>query len=185
MSVIFTLTLDSFASAVDFDSDIQPILQDHCFKCHSGPKAKRKIRYDEKRYLKEVIGTHSEAVIVPGSPEKSLLIKLASLPQTDTSAMPPPRRGEPLNSAELALIRKWIAEGANLESDSSSAPTTTMADRNTIHTWTNEKGKTLRAAFIGVEGHNVKLRKEDGEEISYPISMLSDESQKLARELYQ
>lgn len=186
---VFSLPL-SMAMAVDFEKDIQPILKASCFKCHSGPRAKAKIRYDNVRYFKEVIGTDEYAIVVPGEPDKSKLLKLASLPQTATDAMPPPKaKGKPLKQKQLALIRQWILEGASLEprpSAAESAPTTTAtpAEENIkIHTWTNTKGKSLPAAFVSLSGDSVKLRKEDGSEFDYPLSMLSEESKKLAADL--
>lgn len=176
--------------AVDFERDIQPILKDHCYKCHSGPRAKKKIRYDNVRYFKEVVGTDDHAVVIPGNPDASLMLKLASLPRTATDAMPPPRRGEPMNSAELALLRKWIAEGASFESQpeepaSETTSATEMADEDKLHEWTNSAGNKLQAAFVGLEGDTVKLKKEDGTEFNYPLSKLSSESQQLAKLLAQ
>ncbi|MDF1752367.1 MAG: hypothetical protein P1U89_06320 [Verrucomicrobiales bacterium] len=181
----------SLASAVDFEKDIQPILKDHCFKCHSGPKAKAKVRYDNAKYFAEVIGNHDHAVVVPGKPDESKMLKLASLPQTATDAMPPPkaRNVTPLNATEKALIRQWILEGASLEPQPEGMPasetTTTESapDPNQIHSWTNLEGKSLQAIFVSSNGSVVTLRKEDGSEFGYPISKLNPESQKLAADL--
>lgn len=186
LAAVVTSFSSTAVLAVDYERDIQPILKDHCFKCHSGPKAKRKVRYDNVRYFKEVIGTHEDAVVVPGDPERSKMYKLSSLPPTSTDAMPPPRRGEPLNSAEKALIRKWIEEGASFESKPEEAPSTTPTsepDSNKVHTWSNTDGKTLEAAFVAATATMVTLRKEDGSEFNYPVAKLSAESRKLAADL--
>ncbi len=175
--------------AVDFEKDIQPILKDHCFKCHSGPNAKAKIRYDNVRFFKEVVGHHPEAVVVPGSPDKSKLLKLASLPQTSNEAMPPPRRGvPPMNTAELSLVRKWIQEGAIVEATTPEASSVTETPTSTesakqIQEWTNIEGKSLKAVFVSADESVVTLRKEDGEEIKYPLNKLSPASQELAEKL--
>lgn len=191
-ALVAMMFLSPFAMlhAVDFEKDIQPILKDHCFKCHSGPRAKAKIRYDNVRYFKEVIGTDQYAIVVPGKPDQSKLLKLASLPQTATDAMPPPKaKDEPMSARDLAMVRQWILEGASLEPRPSAAeaaptPTTeTAADPNKIHTWTNSKGKSLPATFVSLSGTAVKLRKEDGTEFDYPLNLLSEASQKLAAEL--
>jgi len=175
------------SQGLDFEKDIQPILKDHCFKCHSGPNAKAKIRYDNVRYFKEVVGDHPGAVVVPGSPEKSKLFQLASLPQTSNEAMPPPRRGvPPMNSGELSLVKKWIQEGAILEATTSEAPTTSETPTESasqIQEWTNIEGKTLKASFVSVDSSDVTLRKEDGAEIKYPLNKLSPASQQLAQKL--
>lgn len=167
--------------AVDFKKDIQPILKDHCYKCHSGPKAKKKIRYDNARYFAEVIGTHEDAVVIPGNPSGSKLLRLASLPRTATDAMPPPNRGgTPMSSSDLALVKKWIEEGASLDAKPSSPDT---PDLSKIHEWQNRDGAKLKAAFVSLKGSSVKLRKEDGTEFPYPLEKLSEKSQELAKSL--
>lgn len=177
----------SGVAALDFKKDIQPILKKKCFKCHSGPRAKGKLRYDDVAKLSARIGTDKDAVILPGSPSKSLLIVKASLPRSDTDAMPPPRRGDGLSSKELATIKQWIAEGAKLESSSGEGKDSHakhLGDRmKKFHSWTNTDGKTLKAAFVSSDGKTVTLRKEDGAEFAYPMSKLSQDSRKLAKEL--
>ncbi len=178
------------AAALDFERDIQPILKDHCFKCHSGPRAKAKLRYDDARYFAEAIGTHAEAVVVPGDPERSKMLRLASLPQTNTDAMPPRGRGESMNSAELAKLRRWIEQGASLESNPDADPPApdpapAAPESNKVLEWTNIDGASLRAVFVASDGTSVKLRKEDGTEFEYPLSKLSEESRQLARLLAQ
>ena len=173
------------AHAVDFDKDIEPILRKKCFKCHSGPRAKAGLRMDNLTYLAKKIGTEEDMPIHPGHPEKSLLVKFASLPRSDTNAMPPPRRGEGLSAVELGAIKTWITEGASLESkegepDSTDEP---AADMNKMHAWSNTDGKTLQAGFVRLDGTNVVLKKEDGTEFSYPMSSLSADSRMLAKDL--
>ena len=179
----------SRASAVDFDKEIQPILKEHCFRCHSGPRAKAKLRYDNKRYFKERIGDHEDAVVVPGSPDRSKLIKLASLPQTSADAMPPPkaRNVKPLTATKLNLIRQWITEGASLEpkpaGEKGEPEETPTPETGALQEWTNIDKVTLKAAFLHLKGDTVRLRKEDGSEFSYPLSKLTEKSQQLAKSL--
>ena len=187
--IVFALLAPTAAvQAVDFKKDIQPILKDHCFKCHSGPRAKRKIRYDNLRYFAEVIGTHEDAVVIPGNPNASKLLRLASLPRTATDAMPPPNRGgTPMSSSDLALVRKWIEAGASLEdkpsvSEQNPNPSPTPGpDMTKLHDWENTQGAKLKAAFVSMDATSVKLRKEDGSEFSYPLDKLSKKSQDLAK----
>ncbi|MDC0275529.1 MAG: c-type cytochrome domain-containing protein [Verrucomicrobiales bacterium] len=176
------------AHALDFDKDIEPILRKKCFKCHSGPRAKAGLRMDNLLYLAKKIGTEEDMPIHPGHPEKSLLVKKASLPRTDTDAMPPPRRGEGLSAIELGAIKTWITEGASLESKAAEPgdkPTTEKpaADMNKVYAWSNTDGKKLQAGFVRLEGTNVVLKKEDGTEFSYPMSSLSADSRKQAKDL--
>src|SRR5215471_10912051 len=58
-----------------FETKVRPIFAEHCFQCHSDKAAKLKgeLRLD----LPELVlkGGKSGPVLVPGDPEKSLLIK--------------------------------------------------------------------------------------------------------------
>ena len=174
--------------SVDFKEDVQPIFKKKCYKCHSGPRAKGKLRYDDEEKLASRIGTGEDAVFVPGDPVKSLAIIKASLPRTDTDAMPPPNRGDALNSTELGILKKWIMEGAKLESGDdagSDSPTSTepAADMNKMYDWTNTEGNTLKAGFVSSDGKSVVLKKEDGSEFTYPMSKLNLDSRAQAKKL--
>jgi len=174
------------AYAVDFDKEIYPIFRSKCFKCHSGPKAKKGLRYDDKRTLKEFIDGEDK-VIVTGKPRESLLLQKAMLPRDDTDAMPPPRRGDPMTSDEIRLVAKWIEEGAKLEADEDTADTgdgeKMKPDTDTRHTWVNTEGNEVKAGFVRMEADAVVLLLESGKEYPYPLSKLSADSQALAKKL--
>ena len=179
------------ARAVDFDKEVYPIFRSKCFKCHSGPKAKKGLRYDDKRTLKEFIDGEDK-VIVTGKPLESLLLQKAGLPRDDTDAMPPPRRGDPLTNDEMRLIAKWIEEGAKLEpgedvADGDAKPDMKEGDAptasDTVHTWVNTEGNQVKAGFVRLEETSVVLLLESGKEFSYALEKLSAESQALAKKL--
>ena len=101
------------ADALRFEKDILPIFYHHCFGCHSEKQAKPKgkLRLDTAR------GIRGSEVIVEGKPGESELLKRVSLPHTDEDVMPPLKGGaQPLNDAERAMLRQWIAAGAKLDS---------------------------------------------------------------------
>src|ERR1700688_2825455 len=56
-----------------FETKIRPILADNCWKCHGEQKHKGELRLDSRSAL--LAGGDSGAAIVPGHPEKSLLVK--------------------------------------------------------------------------------------------------------------
>ena len=179
------------SKAVDFESEIQPILKEHCAKCHSGPKAKRKIDYLKPKVLQGLMGTEEHHIINPGHPEKSMMLKLAALPRDDTKAMPPPKRGKPLNLAQIALIRKWISEGAKLEKSDSAADkstaseTTTESDAKKVYDWTSVTGSKIKASFVSLEDGAVTLHRIEGNRITVPIEKLAKDSQELIKKLAQ
>ncbi len=97
---------------VDYRKDIQPILREKCYSCHGGLAQKAKLRVDTVSLMKQG-GKHGPALI-PGSPEKSLLIE--RLTATDPEERMPPE-SPPLTSTQIDKIRLWIAQGAKGPSD--------------------------------------------------------------------
>jgi mono/diheme cytochrome c family protein len=111
---------------VDFKADIKPILDQSCVRCHrADPKNPRgpaaKLRLDDKEAAMK--GGKSGVAIVPGKADESLLYKLLSGPvkngEHEIAAMPKPRQRneafKPLSQDKIALIKKWIDQGAKWE----------------------------------------------------------------------
>lgn len=94
-----------------FESKIRPVLVEHCYSCHSsdttgGKKLKAGLAIDTREGL--LVGGESGPAIVPGKPEKSLLIQ--SLRHTaDAPEMPPTGK---LPAAVLADFDTWVRQGA-------------------------------------------------------------------------
>ena len=94
----------------EFQNQILPLLYGRCFSCHSEKQEKPKA---ELR-LDSVEGIREGAVIVPGNPDKSEMLRRVSLSLDDEDHMPPLKGGaQPLTESEVALLRRWIADGAN------------------------------------------------------------------------
>jgi mono/diheme cytochrome c family protein len=99
------------AEKIDFNSQIQPIFSENCYACH-GPdtsKIESGLRLDRKEDALK--GGESGKAIVPGNPEKSLIIERITHPDAD-DVMPPPAKKDRLKPEQVALIRQWISEGA-------------------------------------------------------------------------
>ncbi|MDQ3440786.1 MAG: PSD1 and planctomycete cytochrome C domain-containing protein [Planctomycetota bacterium] len=92
---------------VDFAKDIQPILTQHCVACHGEKKVKGHLRLDVKSLAME--GGTSGASIVPGQGVKSYLVKRLR-GEGDEEQMPLDK--DPLPEAQVALITRWIDQGA-------------------------------------------------------------------------
>jgi len=93
---------------VSFYSDIRPIFQAQCHGCHQPAKAKGDYvmtRFDA--LLKG--GDSGEKAIVPGKPDESQLITLIT-PINGEAEMP--QKADPLPAEQIALITRWVAEGA-------------------------------------------------------------------------
>ncbi|HZN32379.1 MAG TPA: PSD1 and planctomycete cytochrome C domain-containing protein [Pirellulaceae bacterium] len=105
------------AAEVDFGREVQPVLAAKCVRCHGPEKRENGLRLDAGRTILKG-GDNGPAVVARKSAE-SLMI-LAVTGKTDlVSKMPP--KGEPLTEAELALIRRWIDEGATFSSEAVAA----------------------------------------------------------------
>jgi mono/diheme cytochrome c family protein len=99
------------AEKVDFNSQIQPILSENCYACH-GPdeaKVKGKLRLDDRDLAMK--GGESGKAIVPGDAGKSLILERIQHSDPD-ELMPPPEKKERLKPEQVALIKRWIEEGA-------------------------------------------------------------------------
>jgi len=100
---------------VRYDRDIRPILSENCFACH-GPdehERKAKLRLDVKEG-----GMYADRegviAILPGKPDESELLSRLLTGDKD-EVMPPPETEKKLNPEEIALIKRWIEQGAEWE----------------------------------------------------------------------
>jgi hypothetical protein len=94
------------AAPLTFEKDVRPILKAHCFDCHGeGDKLKGGVDLRLRRFM--LSGGDNGPVLVPGKPDKSLLFTMVQ-----TGEMP--RREKKLTPEQIALIKKWIAGGANV-----------------------------------------------------------------------
>src|SRR5215813_9259380 len=102
---------------VDFKRQIEPIFARNCYQCHGAKKAMGRLRLDDKESALK--GGLSGAAIIPGDSKQSLLMKRI-LGEGDVARMP--MGGDPLMPTQIALIRRWIEQGANWSGDDQSAP---------------------------------------------------------------
>ena len=91
---------------VSFSGTVQPILQDHCKRCHDvGGKSTLYLM----TYEGVMKGGDMGPIVVPGDPDGSQIV--GSVEKTKTPYMPP-RVFPALTKDRIAAIRAWIAEGA-------------------------------------------------------------------------
>jgi hypothetical protein len=98
---------------VTFATQIKPIFEKSCVKCHGPEKQKAKLRLDTlEASLK---GGSNGKVIVPGKSAESILVHNVAHVGDEDSFMPPPDNKDkipPLNKEQIGLIRAWIDQGA-------------------------------------------------------------------------
>ena len=97
------------AAPVEFVRDIQPILDAQCYECHGTKKARGQLRLDRKSSV--FTGGMSGPAVAPGDSENSVLVRrLLGLDGEDRM----PLDKDPLSDAQIALIRRWIDQGATV-----------------------------------------------------------------------
>ena len=96
---------------VSYYKDIRPVFQSACQGCHQPAKNKGGyVMTDFKKMLAGGDSADKAKAIVPGKPDDSLLFEMLAPGKDGEVEMPP--KGHPLSKEDVALIRKWIAQGA-------------------------------------------------------------------------
>ena len=108
LTQLLCLTVSVGAKALDFDSEIRPLLQERCIECHGEKKNKADLRLDAKVHAFK--GGESGPAIVAGKAAESPLYQ--RLISTDKDERMPPKN-DPLPAEQIALIKQWIDSGAN------------------------------------------------------------------------
>jgi len=106
-------SVDDLPDVVGFNDHIRPILAQNCSACHGGVKKSGGLSYVFKE---EAIttGASGKKSIVPGDPDASYLIEKVSA-TNPAIRMPPPEHGPALTERQVALLKKWIKQGAEWE----------------------------------------------------------------------
>jgi uncharacterized membrane protein len=104
----------STKQGVTYATDIKPILDNSCVKCHSGDKPKAHLKLDTlENALK---GAKDGKVIIAGDSTKSMLIQAVAHATKDPDQWMPPLHNRanigPLTPDQIGLIRAWIDQGA-------------------------------------------------------------------------
>src|SRR6266850_7606268 len=98
---------------VTYATDIKPIFEKSCIKCHGPEKQKGKLRIDS---LEAVLkGGQDGKVVEPGASAKSMLVHNVAHIGDEDDYMPPPDNKDkipPLTKEQIGLIRAWIDQGA-------------------------------------------------------------------------
>jgi len=102
------LCLAGWAAAVDYETEVRPLLAKRCVGCHGPALQASHLRLDRKSSVLKG-GESGIASVEPGSAAKSLLIRYVS--GKDPKLVMPPA-GPRLTADEVALLSRWIDEGA-------------------------------------------------------------------------
>ena len=105
----------SVPEVVRFERDVRPIFNAHCSACHGGVREAGDLNLIDRESV--------AALVFPGDPELSYLLDRVSDPDDETR-MPPAEHGPRLTQRELAVLARWIEQGATWERHWSFAPPT-------------------------------------------------------------
>jgi mono/diheme cytochrome c family protein len=99
---------------VEFNRDIRPILSDNCYFCHGPDKNKREadLRLDTESGLAAKLD--AGLVVDAGKPDASVLVHRI-VAADEGERMPPAESGKKLSERDIALLRRWIEQGAKWE----------------------------------------------------------------------
>ena len=94
---------------IDFATDIQPLLDRSCMKCHGDKRPKSDYRLTSREAA--LVGGEIGVAILPGDSANSPLVHyIAGL--IEDSEMPPEGKAPALSRDEISLVRGWIDQGA-------------------------------------------------------------------------
>jgi hypothetical protein len=92
---------------VDFTTQIEPILKEHCYECHGVEKGRGKLRLHVRDLALK--GGATGPLLVPGNSAESYMVTRL-MGGGDEDQMPLDK--DPLPEEQIALIKRWIDEGA-------------------------------------------------------------------------
>ncbi|MES1221152.1 MAG: DUF1549 domain-containing protein, partial [Bacteroidota bacterium] len=92
----------------ELNMQVRAIFAHNCNNCHGAAKVKGELRLDSKAAIFK--GGENGAVIIPGKPEESDLIRRIKLPRSNKEAMP--NKGKALTKEEISVLEFWIKQGA-------------------------------------------------------------------------
>ncbi len=110
LALLGAVTLNpSLPAAIDYAREVKPLLTEHCSKCHGASQQKGDLRLDTAAAARK--GGENGPALQPGQSANSLLLQ--SVRGTHDTISQMPYKKPPLADAQIALLAKWIDEGAS------------------------------------------------------------------------
>ncbi len=114
LAVLATVAVPRDGAPVRFSTDVAPILVRKCLACHDDRKAQSGLNMRTFAGLRKGGKVSASEIVVPGKPEESALID--SIRADAEPRMP--FKLPPLSDVEIAILERWVQEGANFDGTS-------------------------------------------------------------------
>ncbi len=105
-----TVTVTDPANPAFYTQAVQPIFQSDCYRCHGWMNHRGGLNLETREAMLK--GGKSGPALVPGDPEKSLLVRLIRHEGPAGNPMPMPSKGAKLPEADIATVERWVKAGA-------------------------------------------------------------------------
>ncbi len=105
-----TARLSAGPKPIEYSREVQPILTAHCYACHGPDEGKRKgkLRLDQR-------DAAIKKAIKPGNSALSPLLERIQSDDPDQVMPPPHSKKDRLSATQIAILRRWIDEGAKFD----------------------------------------------------------------------
>src|SRR5262245_49822676 len=169
----------SVSGPISYYKEVRRIFQQHCQGCHQPARPMGGYIMTSHATLLES-GDRGQPGVVPGKSDKSVLVEQI-VPKDGKAAMP--RGKAPLSAGEIAVIKRWIDQGA--KDDTPKTAIDTVSEKNPpvykLPPVLTSVDYSPDGSLIAVSGyHEVLLHKSDGSEIVGRLIGLSERVQSLA-----
>ena len=129
--------------AADFDRDVQPILRDHCWKCHSQKRAAGGLRLDERKFAARGGGS-GKNLLELASHKNELLRRVRS--EVEGERMP--SEGPPLAQSQIDTLERWIAQGAAWPEGPAEKKPVNQLEKSLFDIWLDRIAWTTTSRYI-------------------------------------
>lgn len=118
LTLFFTIACTAFAEPVSFRAEVAPLLVKNCLACHGPQKAEGAYRVDSfDRLMQE--GDSGEPGFIAKDVDSSEAFRRITSEDVDERM---PLEADPLASGQIALVRRWIEEGARYDAKDPTLP---------------------------------------------------------------
>ena len=169
---------------IDFNTQIKSLLSNRCIACHGPDEENREAGLRLDTFGGATRDLDGYSAIVPGDPGESEIMFRIILEEDDDELMPPKGKGDRLTQDEVALLTKWIKQGAEYDKHWSYKPPVRVKVPKAVHPidyFTEKKLKKENLGFSQMADRKTLARRVSLDLIGLPPTLeelnafLSDE----------